>query len=242
MSERILEEQIKSKRTEYLKTIAYFIATFLVSYGLGWIFHDKWFLGSTTLYAGFIQTYFLTKGKWFEEFAGMFETMFTAIVCGLSGLYGNAIFTVLIYLPLTIFSLVNWKKHDNDGEVALNKMTFKKSILVIVSVIVSTLVISYLLSLIPGQKFPLFDTITNIFDICAILLIALRYKEGWILWIIDNVVDLTMWAMMYIKGYSGNAIMMMIMSVIYMGLNIWGFLSFIKLRRGQEQSTLSNQG
>ncbi len=215
-------------------TKIYFILTFCLSFGLGILFKDKYFLGSTTLFLGFTQTYFMTKGKWYEEFVGIFETIMSTIVCFFACMYGSAIFTVLVYIPLSIFRIVNWKKYNNDNVVNLNKMTVKKSIFTISLVIICTAILSLLLSLIPTQRLAFWDACGDILNICGILLIALRYKEGWIVWIMCNLVELTTWIIVLIKGYSQNAIMMIIMSLIYIGLNIWGYISFIKLRKNQE--------
>lgn len=215
-------------------TIIYFISTFCLSYGLGILFKDKYLMGSTTLFLGFTQTFFMTKGKWYEEFVGIFETIMSTLVCVFASMYGSAIFTVLIYIPLSIFNIVNWKKHENDNVVNLNKMTATKSIITISLVIVCTAILSLLLSLIPTQRLAFWDACGDILNICGILLIALRYKEGWIVWILCNLVDLTTWILSLIKGYSQNAIMMIIMSLIYICLNVWGYISFIKLRKMQE--------
>lgn len=221
-----------------IKTILYFSLSFIFSYGLGILFKDKYLLGSTTLFLGFVQTYFATKGKWFEEFVGIFETIFTAIVCALTCMYGSAIFTIIIYIPLSIFSIINWKKHEKDYEVMLNKMTWKKSLIVISLILILTIILSLLLSLIPTQRLAILDAAGDILNIFGILLIALRYKEGWIVWILCNFVDLSTWIVALINNYSSNAIMMIIMSLVYIALNIWGFYSFIKLRKNQEQNKL----
>ncbi len=219
-----------------IKIILYFVLTFIFSYGLGILFKDKYLLGSTTLYLGFIQTFFLTKGKWYSEFVGIFETIMSATVCIFACMYGSVIFTVLVYIPLSIFSIVNWKKHAKDDEVLLNKMTWKKSIIVIAAILIFTVCLTFLLSLIPTQNLAVFDATANILNISGVILIALRYKEGWILWISCNIVDLTTWIIALIKNYSGNAVMMIIMSIAYIALNVWGFYSFIKLKRKQEQN------
>ena len=215
-------------------TIIYFISTFILSFGLGVLFKDKFLMGSTTLYLGFVQTYFMTKGKWYEEFVGIFETIMSSTVYIFACMYGSAIFTVLIYIPLSIFSIINWKKHENDNVVKLNRMTISKSLITILLVVVCTVILSLLLSLIPTQRLAFWDACDVILNICGILLIALRYKEGWIVWILCNIVELTIWIIALLKGYSQNAIMMIIMSLIYICLNVWGYISFIKLRNKQE--------
>lgn len=215
-------------------TIVFLIASFCVSFGLGILFSDKYLLGSISLFFGCVQTLYTTKGKWFEAAIGILGTLISIIICLLTGLYGSIIFAVIVYIPLSIFNIINWKKHENNAVVKLNKMTPIKSMITILLVIISTALIGFLLSLIPSQKLAFWDACSNILNVCGILLIALRYKEGWIFWIICNFVEITIWILVSINGYSQNAIMLIIKNVIYIALNIWGYIAFIKLRKQQE--------
>ncbi|MBO4936731.1 MAG: nicotinamide mononucleotide transporter, partial [Clostridia bacterium] len=165
-------------------SVIYFISTFCLSYGLGILFKDRYLMGSTTLFLGFVQTYFMSKGKWYEEFVGIFETIMSTIVCIFACMYGSAFLTILIHIPLSIFSIINWKKHENDNTVKLNKMTLTKSLITIFLVIICTAILSFLLSLIPTQRLAFWDAFGDVLDICGILLVALRYKEGLAIWII----------------------------------------------------------
>lgn len=214
----------------------YFILTYIFSFGLGLIFHDQFLLGSLTMYLGFLQTYFLAYGKWYEEFLGMLGTIVSSILCSLSGMYATAIFSLLVYIPLSIFSMVNWKKNANKNEVILNEMTVKKSAIILTCIVSATILVSFLLSLIPTQHLAVLDTAGDILNISGIILIALRYKEGWLVWVLGSIVDLVTWILVYLNHFSNNSIMMIIMSAAYIFLNLWGYLSFIKLRKKQKAS------
>lgn len=215
--------------------IIFILGALCFAYGLGFLFHDQYFLGSTTLFFGCLQTLLMTQGKWYEEAVGILETITSTTVCIISGLYGSAVFTALVFIPLAIFSLINWKNHENDGKVLLNKMTTAKSVLSISLIASATAIFSLLISIIPGQNLPMFDSATNILNIAGIILIALRYKEGWICWIFCNIVELVMWVVVLHSGFSNNAILMIITSSVYLLLDIWGFWSFIKIRINQEK-------
>lgn len=219
----------------------YLLGAFVLSFGLGIIFHDQYLLGSITLFLGCVQTYLTTKGKWYEEFVSIFRAIISIIICSLACLYGSVIFTIVVCIPLYIFSLVNWKKHEKNKVVELNKMTPFKALITLILIAICTTLVAYLLSLIPSQKLAFWDACANILNVCGIILIALRYKEGWIVWILCNLVELTTWILALINKYSQNAIMMIIMNTLYIILNIWGFISFIKLRKQQENSAITVQ-
>lgn len=219
--------------------IFYIIGTILFSYGLGLIFRDKWLLGSTTLALGVIQCIYETRGKLAGQIIGLAETIFSIIVCALSSLYGSILFSFIVYVPIGIFGIVNWKKHDNNGVVDLKVMNWKKSLLTILLISVSTLVVSWILSLIPTQNLSILDSLSNILSIAGSLLVALRYKEGWIMWLLACFVDLAIWIILLVNGYSANAVMMIITSVVYAILNIWGFVAFLKLAKSQQEKDTS---
>ncbi len=223
-----------ARRRTYI-LFMYFALTFIFSYGLGMIFKDQYLLGSTTLYLGFVQMYFTAKGKWFEEFVGIFQNLLSTITCVMASMYASAVFTAIVYIPLSVFSLVTWKNNEKDSEVRLNKMSAKMSLLTIVLVLVSTLVFSLLLSIIPTQRFAILDTAGDILNICGIILIAMRYKEGWLVWLMGSFVDLATWTLVLSGGHSNNGVMMILMSVVYIFLDCWGYASFIKLRKKQEK-------
>ena len=164
----------------------------------------------------------MTKGKWYEEFVGMLETITSTILYVMACMYGSDILTILIYIPLSIFGMINLNKNENNSIVQLNKMTIKRSFIMVLFITVSITILSFLLSIIPTQKLPFWDAAGDILNICGILLIALRYKEGWLIWIICNLVEIITWVIALAKNYSENAIMMIIMSLIYIALNIWG--------------------
>ncbi len=213
----------------------YLIGSFILSFGLGLLFKDKYLLGSISLFLGCVQTYITTKGKWYEESIGIVRNLLSIAICIFAGMYGGAIFAVVVYIPLSVFSIVNWKKHEKNKVVELNKMTWAKSLITIMLVAVGTALVALLLLLIPGQNLAFWDACCNILNVCGILLIALRYKEGWIVWILCNFVEVVTWTLALVNGYSQNAIMMIIKNLFYICLNIWGFISFIQLRKKQEE-------
>ena len=217
--------------------ILYFFAAASVSFGLGLIFSDQYMLGSISLFFGFTEVYFANIGSWAEKLVGIFENIMSMVICFFAALYGSVIFTVCIVIPILVFGIINWKKHEMDNEVQLNKMTWKMSIVVILICLAATAIVAFLISLIPGQNLPILDSVVNILNVCGIILLALRYKEAWYVWIICNALDIVTWALVLANNFSQNAIMMIIKCTIYIALDIWGLIAFIKLRRKQEIKT-----
>lgn len=198
---------------------------------LGFIFNDYLFLGSLILFLGGVQTLLLSKGVWWEELIGITEAAVVAFVAYKANLYGTAILTIAVYIPLSVFSLISWKENQHGGRIIVNKMTAKTSVFVILSLVVAVAVVAFLLSLLPNQNLPVLDTLSNMLDICGIVLIALRYKEGWIFWMLCSAIDLVLWSVLHINQSSSNSIMMIIVSILNVLLNAWGLYSFLKMSK-----------
>lgn len=58
----------------------------------------------------------------------------------------------------------------------------------------------------------------------------LRFKECWIVWLFNNIADLSIWITNFIKG-SPNSTMMLIVSIGYLIINIYGTFKWIKLAK-----------
>ena len=61
----------------------------------------------------------------------------------------------------------------------------------------------------------------------------LRYKEFWIVFLFNNVIDLIIWLINTINN-TQNAIMMLIVSIGYMLINIYGLFNWLKLEAKYE--------
>ena len=230
---------MQNKHKKVTKNLFICLVFLIISLLLGVICDDYLLIGSITLFFGCSQILFMTQGIWWQEIFGILENLFTIAICLFSKLYGSVIFTVLIFLPISIFTLSTWKSNQTNGSVMINQMTSKASITTIFILIASTILISVGLSKLPNQNLPVLDTLCNMFDLAAVVLLALRYKEGWIMWILCAITNLIMWTKLYITGQSQNSLMMIILSVIYLGMYCWGYISFVKIRKKQEKLSLA---
>ncbi len=216
------------------KKIIIGVITVLSVFLLGWVSKDKYYLGSITLCFGMVQVTLMMKGSWLAELLALFETFASIAIYVFNGLYGTVIFTVLVYIPMGIYSIFSWKNNQQDGVVKMNKFTVKASFIVTSLLLVFTLVLAGLLSLIPSQNLSFLDSLTNGLNIAGVILIAKRYKEGWYFWMLCNVIESITWIIMIING-APNSIMMLIICVVYLILDFFGVKAFTKIRSEQEK-------
>ena len=57
----------------------------------------------------------------------------------------------------------------------------------------------------------------------------LRFRESWILWLSNDIVDITMWSMVALRG--GNGLMVVIMTAISLIMDVRGIINWSKAAR-----------
>lgn len=215
-----------------LKDFIVVISTIVISFILGIIFND-YIWGSLTLIFGFLNAYYMAIGKWQNYIYGILFTLTYTYICTVNGLFGWLIFSVVFYLPVQIYGLVNWFKNKQDDKVKMKSFTLKNSIIICLTILVGSAVLGYLLSLIPNQNLAFLDSTSQIVNICGVVLVSIRFRECWYIWLANNVIDLIIWIVNVFKG-TINSEMALITSFMYLIMNIIGLICWIKIEKIQK--------
>ena len=209
-----------------------------ISFLLGYLFNDiLW--GGLQLAFGFLNAYYMAIGKWYNYIYGILFSIVYAYVCYVNGLYGLVIFTIIFYTPIQISGLIGWIKNKGTTEVAMRSLNFKSAFLLCSSLIIGSIILGYLLSLIPTQNLAFLDGTSQIINLSGVLLASLRFRESWYIWLFNNIIDTTIWVINTIN-HTPNAEMSLITSIMYFVMNIIGVILWIKLERKQKNDN-SNQ-
>ena len=195
------------------------------------LFNDFSF-GFITLLAGFLNAYYMMVGKWYNYIFGIIFSVVYAYVCFINGLYGFAIFTILLYTPIQIIGIIKWFKNRVDDVVKIKSLSIKNGLLLTLGICLSSLLLGFLLSLIPSQRLSLLDAVSQMINLGGIILCIYRYREMWFVWLVNNLVDLAIWIINFIN-HTSNAGMMLVVSIIYLIFNILGLIFWIKTEKHQ---------
>lgn len=209
------------------------VISFVVSFVLGIIFND-YIWGALTLCFGFLNAYYMAIGKWQNYIFGILFTITFTYICFMNGLYGWLIFSVLLYLPLQIYGLVNWFKNIQNEQVKLKSFTLKNSIIICGSILFFSTILGFLLSLIPTQNLAFLDSTSQIINIFGVILVAIRFRECWYIWLANNVIDLIIW-IINVSKFTAFSHMALITSVMYLVMNIIGLIFWIKIEQKQKK-------
>ena len=128
-------------------------------------------------------------------------------------------------MPINIKGYFEWNKNSNKNIVQNRSLGFKKGIVTIILSISMSIFIAYLLQLIPGERLTYLDAFTNVISFMAGILLMLRYNESWILYLINNILDLTLWSINFNSGVF-DSLMVLLMSVMYLAINIYALFKW----------------
>jgi len=188
---------------EFLGTILYFISVFLIS--------KKniitWPVGIVSVILYFILFYQI------QLYADMIEQVY--------------------YFIISIFGWITWqkKKEEQPKQIIQSSWSTVKGIILALSItIASTCVLSFCISnfnkwfpeIFPETaSFPFLDALTTVMSFVAMYLVTIRKNEGWIYWIIVDIIAIWLYWVKDVKFIS-------IQYVILLGMAIYGFLNWIK--------------
>lgn len=183
-------------------------------------------IGGTILATGLLCAYFASEGKRVNYILGLINYILMGYVSFKNNLFGIFFFYIFIFSPLQIHGYVSWKKNlDKNRNVKVREFNFKNSIIITLSCIIGSFILGYLLSLIPEQRLAIMDASSNCINLCGVILMILRFKESWWLWLANNIIDLIIWIITAMnKG--NNSIMMLLVSAGYLLINIYGVIKW----------------
>lgn len=199
-------------------------------------FKDTW-LGLISSITGMLCVVLVAKGKISNYYFGIIQCGTYAYISYTYGLYGEAMLNGLFYFPLQFVGIYMWNKHKAStstvGEdVEVKKLTKRGWITLIIVSIVSSAIYAEILHLIGGQQVRI-DSIAVVLSIIAQILMLKRYAEQWFLWILVNLLSISLWLITLIKT-GGNDWAMLVMWSAFLVNSVYGYVNWVKMGKQQE--------
>ena len=183
-------------------------------------------VGISLVIVSTLNGYYASKFKRSNYIFGLLNYLLMGYVAFKNNIYGMFIFYIFIFSPMQLVGFINWKKNqDNNKNVIVRAFSRKNRIILITTCIVFSLVLASILNRIPNAKFTYLDSFSNIINLSGVILMILRFNESWLLWLINNIIDLIIWSNVVIIGGS-YSIFMLISSIIYLIINIYGIIKW----------------
>ena len=134
------------------------------------------------------------KGKMSQYIWGLLNVIGYVIIAFINKYYGEVMLNALYYLPSQFIGYYLWNKNMNKdtNDVKGKKLDLKKSILLLLTCGLGILGYKLVLDLLGGQS-TLLDSASTVISVVANLLMMLRYREQWLLWIVIDAITVIMW-------------------------------------------------
>lgn len=133
--------------------------------------------------------------------------------------------TLYVYIPAQFIGYFLWKanmqKEQNSAAVIAKALTVKGWIGLLAFLIIGTLLFVELLNYYGGSSTGL-DGLSTIIVIAAQVLMVLRYREQWLLWIVLNIISIALWA---------ENTSMYVMYSAYLLNSLYGYYNWSKLQK-----------
>jgi len=188
-----------------------------------YIYNPDSILGMVSGISGIICNVFVSKGKISNYFFGLiFAYTYFYISLGANFL-GEMNTTLYVYIPAQFIGYFLWKanmQNSDGGESVIAKaLTVKGWVTLIVVTTVGTLLFVQALQAAGGSSTGL-DGLTTIITVAAQILMILRYREQWLLWIALNILSIFLWA---------ETPAMYLMYSAYLLNSLYGYYNWTKL-------------
>lgn len=205
------------------KNMIVIIVSAIISIIIGVITKDA-IIGSLILFTSIMNSYLASIGKKESYITGLISSILTSYVSLKNNLYGLFFFYLVIFAPMQVYGYINWKNNEDDSKsVKIRAFTLKNSLIIIFACIIGSFLLGYLLTLIPNQKLAFLDASSNIINLCAVILMILRFNESWWIWLFNNIIDLIIWSVTF-KNNGMAAFSMFTSSLIYLIINVYGII------------------
>ena len=183
-------------------------------------------IGGLILATGLLCAYFASEAKRINYILGLINYILMGYVSFKNDLYGIFLFYIFIFAPLQLHGFITWKKNlSKENNVKVREFTLINSIIITTSCVIGSFILGYLLTLIPTQRLAFMDATSNCINLCGVILMILRFKESWWLWLINNIIDLLIWIITTLNNGDGS-IMMLLTSMGYLIINIYGIIKW----------------
>ncbi|OOF82804.1 nicotinamide riboside transporter pnuC [Rodentibacter ratti] len=220
-SERLKREFLSGWKPFEVIWLAVFIIAQILAYVQA---PDSW-LAMISGISGILCVVLVSKGKISNYFFGLIFAYTYFYVAWGQNFLGEMNTVLYVYLPAQFIGYFMWKnnmQNDNGGESVVAKaLTAKGWIALALFIGIGTLLFVQALQAAGGSSTGL-DGLTTIIVVAAQLLMILRYREQWLLWIVLNILSIILWA---------ETPAMYLMYSAYLLNSLYGYYNWTKLTK-----------
>lgn len=144
--------------------------------------------------------------------------------------YGETILNIFYTIPMYVISIVAIFRIKNKDHNFRIESTYFRTLLILLGMIVVVIVgYGWVLSMI-GTTWPYLNSAGTAFCTAAVFLASRKKLVQWYFWILYNIIQFTLW-FLTIDANNLNGIPIIILNIIYLGINAYGLITWIVMNR-----------
>ena len=175
----------------------------------------------------------VAKGKISNYIWGLANVVFYAWAAYSWKLYGDFMLNAFYFLPMQFVGWYIWTKpnYKKDADTVKSRFLSWKARIVWTLVSVGTTIgYGFILKSMGGLT-PFLDSMSTVFSVLAMILMARMFMEQWVLWIIVDVVTVAMWAnIVFLEGGMFNMGILVMWSAWLINAS-YGMFNWIKMNK-----------
>lgn len=175
----------------------------------------------------------VAKGRISNYWVGIVNVILYAFISYGYKYYGEVMLNVFYFLPMQFMGAYIWiknKKPNSKGTVIIKALNNKQRLFWTAVSVIGVVIYGAVLKTLGGAM-PHIDALSTVLSIIAMLLMAFRFFEQWILWIVVDVVTIILWFVVMANG--GNDVSILLMWVAYLVNAVYGLYNWISLYQAQ---------
>lgn len=206
------------------------LAAFLIAQIVIYVQNPESILAMISGISGILCVVFVSKGKISNYFFGLIFAYTYFYVAWGANYLGEMNTVLYVYIPAQFIGYFLWKNNlqketANTESVISKSLTLKGWAITLTAIVVGTLLFVQALNAAGGSSTGL-DGLTTVIVVVAQLLMVLRYREQWLLWIVLNVISIVLW----MQADEGSLSMVTMYSA-YLLNSLYGYYNWRKLER-----------
>lgn len=196
-------------------------------------------LGLVSSITGMLCVVLVAKGKISNYGFGIIQTTTYAYIAFGYGLYGESMLNLLFYFPMQFIGIWMWMRHKKKKEdassgedVYVKRLTRKGWLIVVGSFVVGAVVYAEILTLMSAQQVRI-DSMAVVLSVIAQILMIQRYAEQWVIWILVNMLTITLWVITMVQT-GGQDWNMVVMWTAFLANSVYGYINWVRLSKAQK--------
>lgn len=136
---------------------------------------------------------------------GFFYAVTNGILAFQTNVYATFVFMIFLQAPMAIYSFVKWHKKKNSEDSQMKIMN-KKQIVTLISFMVALGIVMYFVLNALNSSSVIFDDIFFVCSVSACLLLAMYFKNAYVITLLSGLFGTVLWTVQYLKTSQGLSV------------------------------------